>query len=390
MSPRTALRIGTVLLTGIVLLGTAVPAVHAGEPGHGPSTPAAAVPTPGTPAPSDGPNATVTGTVTDEGEPVGNAWVFAVDTSAHAHRLFEGDESLLPHSQRPPVERYRDVVEQPRPPGAYVTRTDGEGEYTLSLPPGTYTVHAITPPVTIPELDVVGPGLEGAPMLRLSAGERVSRDVELGDVAVADCFCPFVDTSRATGLPDGTVSVDVSTGVGTDFGPDESRNATGYDLTLTFDERVVQVVDVEGAELGEPDTVDVDNEAGRVRVVESGADPVAGPTLTRVEFRIVANETTETYLLLSPNSSVLSEGEPVTVQSDLEGKITVAPSVAALVAGEDGRVQFAELQRAARLYASGEPVPGAGGETVDLADLQELAAAWAADGRGDVSTEGPA
>lgn len=386
---RTARRALVVLLAGALVVGLTVPTVRAGQSRH--ASPVPTQPERGVGverSPDD--NATVTGTVrTTDGEPVADAVVFAVATSAHAHRLVEGDDALLPHHDRPPIDRYRDLVDTPRPPGVYVTRADENGTYTLPVPPANYTVHALAPRSS-PDPDRAGPGLAPARTRSLSAGERTSVTVELTGQLLADCFCPFIDVATATGSPNETVTVSVSTNAGARVGPPgERRNVTGYDLTLTFDPRVVGIVDVEGADLGEPETVEVDNEFGRVRVAEAGTDPVAGPKLARIEFRVLADSPTETYLLFDPNTTVLSGDERITPQSSLDGKITVVPSVVALVAGEDGRVQFAELQRAARRYASGEPVPGSGGETVDLADLQELATAWAADEPVDGRTTHP-
>jgi outer membrane protein assembly factor BamB len=48
------------------------------------------------------------------------------------------------------------------------------------------------------------------------------------------------------------------------------------------------------------------------------------------------------------------------------------------IAGSDGQIQLQELQQAIQYWATGEPVPNTGGETLDVTTLQELIQLWAA------------
>lgn len=408
--PRPSRRVASVLALVVVLsvapvatgvpLGTdpGDPAVADGDPGRIAPT-AAGASTVGTAPAESGPgathqargsavgtatgaareNATLVGTVSEpDGDPAGGARVVAVNTSVNAHRLVD-DPEWWTWRDGLGSEELDEVGDPPLAPGVYATETGPDGGYSLSLPPGEYTVWAYGT-----EADGAGGWYySGFRQVTLSPGER--RRASLNGTS-APSVVPrppdyLIRVGAATARPGETVGIPVSASLVEVYALDRPANLTGGRVTLTFDPSVAEVVGVEGVD-GRVTDRRIDDGNGTVEFAVEGVDPAAEATLANVTFRVTANESTATHLVLDEPTALETTDGTVGFDEDPPriapgvGAITVLPDpapdpVTRADRDGDGAISTPELLGAIRDWASGEYTTG---------ELAVVIRAWARTG----------
>lgn len=206
--------------------------------------------------------------------------------------------------------------------GVYATKVNAVGQYSLSLPPRNYTLRALGPPFDHPsastsEFD------ERPPQITVLSDDTHSINFSVDGPLIADCFCPPIEISSPSGTPNETVIANISTMAGKQVGYPRN-NVTGYELTISYDPQVVRPIRVEGADLADPNTVEINRDSGRIHINHSQATGVRAPTLARIMFKITATEPTETFLLLRDNTTLKAgDGSEINTYTPLNGKVLV-------------------------------------------------------------------
>jgi len=104
-------------------------------------------------------------------------------------------------------------------------------------------------------------------------GDKVSQNVSYEPATTR-----VVDVKNASAPVAGHAEVDIAADAG---------NVAGYELTVEFNESVLEVVDVRGADLGEP-SENIDNQNGVVTFTRGDSQGVDDPTLATIEFNVTA------------------------------------------------------------------------------------------------------
>ena len=118
--------------------------------------------------------------------------------------------------------------------------------------------------------DATGPTVASNPG---GTGDKVSTNVSYEPATTR-----VVDVKNASAPVAGHAEVDIAADAG---------NVAGYELTVEFNESVLEVVDVQGADLGEP-SENIDNGNGVVTFTRGESQGVDDPTLATIEFNVTA------------------------------------------------------------------------------------------------------
>jgi hypothetical protein len=118
--------------------------------------------------------------------------------------------------------------------------------------------------------DATGPTVASNPG---GTGDKVSTNVSYEPATTR-----VVDVKNASAPVAGHAEVDIAADAG---------NVAGYELTVEFNESVLEVVDVQGADLGES-SENIDNGNGVVTFTRGESQGVDDPTLATIEFNVTA------------------------------------------------------------------------------------------------------